>query len=412
MPWSISKLAETGNEDDDRHDAGRYGRGAHDHSAVSRTKPPGCRATAHLVAETRRHGDVGDYIEKGESMSRVVTSGARRCLPWFCGGVLAMLAVDASALECRKDTVNGPVSDSEDIGALKIPSTLPVGSRLWTSKTYSRNLACWAYKNVKPNGEYAYFYPNPGGEVVGAGIGIGIIYNGQDLGIVSGGGGSGSRVSTGKFIAPGPSGSAPPKNPTMMPTTVQLYLEKIGNISNNGSGTDSLSVFQVDGELGINNKPDSNYVFRLSGLRNIEVIQCSANVIVSPNSYIDFGTVQAWSSASAGVVAQQDFQISASTDGGEDCGKGFDLTVNFDAASRNNVLASADGMDMGNGSMLKIEDGSTGNNIVYNQFIGFINGLTSASGTVEKQYTARLYASDAAVPGDVEKFIVLRFNYD
>lgn len=345
-------------------------------------------------------------------MFRLMISGARRCLPWFCGSMLSMLAVDAFALECRKDTVNGPVSDSEDIGSLKIPSTLPVGSRLWTSKSYSRNLACWAYKNVKPKGEYAYFYPNPGGEVVGAGIGIGIIYNGQDLGVVSGGGGIGSRVSTGQFIAPGPSGSKPPKNPTMMPTTVQLYLEKIGDITNSSSGTDSLSVFQVDGELGINNKPDSNYVFRLSGLKNIEVIQCSANLIVSPNSYIDFGTVQAWSSASAGVVAQQDFQISASTDGGEDCGKGFDLTVNFDAASRNNVLASADGMDMGNGSTLKIEDGSTGTNIVYNQFISFIKGLTSSSGTVEKQYTARLYASDAAVPGDVEKFIVLRFNYD
>ncbi|MFP1883739.1 fimbrial protein [Lonsdalea quercina] len=345
-------------------------------------------------------------------MFGLVTSVARCCLPWFCGGMLLMLAMHASALECRKDTINGPVSDSEDIGSLKIPSTLPVGSRLWTSKIYRRNLACWAYKSVRPNGEYAYFYPNPGGEVVGAGIGIGIIYNGQDLGVISRGGGSGSRVSTGRFIAPGPSGSNPPRNPTMMPTTVQLYLEKIGDITNSSLGADSLSVLQVDGELGINNKPDSNYVFRLSGLRNIEVIKCSANVTVSPNGYIDFGTVQAWSSASAGVVAQQNFQISASTDGGEDCGKGFDLTVNFDTASRNNTLTTADGMDMGNGSMLKIEDNETGNNIVYNQFISFINGLKPASGTVEKQYTAKLYAFDEAVPGEVEKFIVLRFNYD
>ncbi|KAA8997776.1 type 1 fimbrial protein [Affinibrenneria salicis] len=329
-----------------------------------------------------------------------------------CGGALSLLSLDAAALECRKDTVTGPVSDLEDIGSLKIPSTLPLGSRLWTSKSYSRNLACWAYKSVKPNGEYAYFYPNPYGAMIGTGIGIGIIYNGQDLGVVAGGGNTNSRVSTGAWVAPGPSGSRPPANPTMVPATVQVYLEKIGEISNTSSGADSLDVFQVDGELGINNKPGGNYKLTLSGLHNIDVIQCSANVRVSPDSYIDFGTIPSWTSAAAGLLAQQNFRIDATTDGGEDCGQGFNLYINFDAMAKNNTLTGIDGMDMGNGSTLKIEDGSTGNNIPFNQFVGFVNNLTSASGTVEKNYTARLYASDVAVTGDVEKYIVLRFNYN
>lgn len=184
---------------------------------------------------------------------------------------LSLPAFNAAALECHKDTTSGTVFDYENIGSMKIPSTLPVGSRLWTSKTYSRNLACWAYKNVKPKGEYSFFYPNPYGAVVGAGIGIGIIYNGQDLGVVTGGGTVSSRVPTGVFVYPGPSGRLPPSNPTMLPVTVQVYLEKIGDMSNISYGVDSLSVFQVDGELGINNTPGGNYQFTLSGLKNIDV---------------------------------------------------------------------------------------------------------------------------------------------
>nr|UKE83038.1 hypothetical protein KXZ65_17470 [Pectobacterium sp. PL152] len=138
----------------------------------------------------------------------------------------SLTAFNASALECRLGTVTGPVNDYEDIGTLKIPATLPIGSRLWTSKPYTRSLACWAYQSVRPQGEMSYFYPNPEGKVISPGVGIGIIYNGQDLGVITNGGTTASRVSTGQWIAAGPSGSSPPSNPTMLNVTVQLYLEK------------------------------------------------------------------------------------------------------------------------------------------------------------------------------------------
>ncbi|UYA59161.1 exported-like protein 3 [Pectobacterium sp. F1-1] len=149
------------------------------------------------------------------------------CASLFFG----LTAFNASALECRLGTVTGPVNDYEDIGTLKIPATLPIGSRLWTSKPYTRSLACWAYKSVRPQGEMSYFYPNPEGKVISQGVGIGIIYNGQDLGVITNGGTTASRVSTGQWIAPGPSGSRPPANPTMLNVTVQLYLEKNRGIS-------------------------------------------------------------------------------------------------------------------------------------------------------------------------------------
>ncbi|MCG8706993.1 hypothetical protein JHU04_000175 [Brenneria sp. 4F2] len=344
-------------------------------------------------------------------MSRLFTC-SKRLAGRLAAVSLSLLAFNAAALECHKDTVSGAVSDAENIGAMKIPSTLPIGSRLWTSKSYGRNLACWAYKNKKPNGEYAYFYPNPYSSVIGTGIGIGIIYNGQDLGVVTGGGTISSRVTTGMFVYPGPSGSLPPANPTMLPVTVQVYLEKIGDMTDSGYGVDSLSVFQVDGELGINKTPGGNYQFTLSGLNNIDVIQCSAKVHVSPDNNIDFGTIQSWTDASAGLLAKQQFQISASTDGGEDCGQGFNLTINFDTATKGNSLVGADGMDMGNGAMLKINEDSNGSYIPFNQFVTFIDNLTSASGTVEKKYSAGLYATGPAATGDVEKYIVLRFNYN
>lgn len=329
------------------------------------------------------------------------------------GGLLLLstFSFQANALECRLGTITGQVNDYENVGTLKIPATLPIGSRLWTSQSYTRNLACWAYQSVKPQGEMSYFYPNPDGKVIGEGIGIGIIYNGQDLGIITNGGTSASRVSTGSWINPGPNGTNAPTNPTMLNVTVQLYLEKTGNITNSTAGVDELKVFQIDGEGGINNKPDSNYGLTLSGLHGIEVMQCSANITVSPDSYVDFGTVRSWNDANAGVVAQSVFRINASTDGGEDCGKGFNLNVNFDAAAQGNTLVSIDGMDMGNGSTLKIEDQLTASNVTFNQFIPFISQLTAANGVVERAYTARLYASGPAVIGDTEKNIILRFNY-
>ncbi|KHN53947.1 hypothetical protein [Pectobacterium fontis] len=325
--------------------------------------------------------------------------------------LFGLTAFNASALECRLGNVTGAVADYEDIGTLKIPATLPVGSRLWTSKSYTRNLACWAYQSVRPEGELAYFYPNPEGKVISQGVGIGIIYNGQDLGVITNGGTTASRVSTGRWIAPGPGGSAPPAIPTMLNVTVQLYLEKTGNITDTSSGVDSLKVFQIDGEGGINNKPDSNYGLTLSGLHGIEIMQCSANINVSPDSYVDFGTVRAWTGSEANPLAQKEFYINVSTDGGEDCGEGFNLDINFDASSRGNSLVGIDGMNMGNGATLKIEDTLSGNNVVFNQFIELVNGLTASSGVIERSYTARLYAAGPAVTGDTEKNIILRFNY-
>lgn len=57
----------------------------------------------------------------------------------------------AQALECHLNTENGITEESEDIGRLTIPATLPVGSRLWTSKPMSRDVMCWAHAS-KPKG--------------------------------------------------------------------------------------------------------------------------------------------------------------------------------------------------------------------------------------------------------------------
>ncbi|MGK2889080.1 MAG: hypothetical protein ACSLEN_07990 [Candidatus Malihini olakiniferum] len=230
-------------------------------------------------------------------------------------------------MKCRLGITTGAVNDYENMGTLKIPATLPIGSRLWTLQSYTRNLTFWTYQIVKPQGELSYFYPNPEGKVIGESIDIGIIYNSQDIGIITNGGTTASRVSTGSWINPGPSGSNLPVNPTMLNVTVQLYLEKKGNITNSTAGVDGLKVFQIDGEGGINNKPDSNYGLTLSGLHGIEVMKCSASITVSPDNYVDFGTIKSWTDASASVVDQSVFHINASTDGGEDCGKGFNLSA-------------------------------------------------------------------------------------
>ncbi|CAI0926155.1 Uncharacterised protein [Serratia proteamaculans] len=131
-------------------------------------------------------------------------------------GVLLACGRGALALECHLDSENGITEESENIGALTVAADLPLGSRLWTSRIMTRSVVCWAQGSTK--GEWVYFYGNPVGDVVRPGIGMGLIYNDADLGIVK----AGSKVQTDMWRL---------KNkPEKGQVKYQIYLQKTGEI--------------------------------------------------------------------------------------------------------------------------------------------------------------------------------------
>nr|WP_313259800.1 fimbrial protein [Serratia bockelmannii] len=292
----------------------------------------------------------------------------------------------AQALECHLNTENGITEESEDIGRLTIPATLPVGSRLWTSKPMSRDVMCWAHSS-KPKGEWVYFYPNPDNRQFAAGISMGVIYNGQDLGL------SNSRVQTDMFRTP--------KQRELGHVNYQVYLQKTGEII--AGGASQIAVFQLDGVGGINVHPGKNYRFTLTGLDKIKVIQCAASVELSTPEGVDFGEIPTWK-PNAGTVASKDFSILIRKNG---CSDSFALDANF--MVKNGTLTDATGLNMDNGSTLRIHDNSNPKWIKYNQFDSFadMNGRDQ----VQKSYSASLQATGEGQEGNFRKTVILLINY-
>ncbi|WP_421414385.1 fimbrial protein [Serratia plymuthica] len=294
--------------------------------------------------------------------------------------------LSAQALECHLNTANGITEENEDIGQLKIPATLPIGSRLWTSQPMSRGVVCWGYPSV-PQGEWVYFYPNPDNKPIAAGISMGVIYNGTDLGILN------TRAQTDMFRKP--------NQQQLGYVNYQVYLQKTGEITPGGAS--QISVFQLDGVKGINNKPGKNYRFTLTGMDKIQVIQCSASVELTTPEGVDFGNIPSWK-ASAGTVASKDFTVLIRKNG---CSDNFALNANF--MVKNGSLVDATGLNMDNGSALRIFDNSNPKWIKYNQFSSFadMNGRDQ----VQKSYTASLQATGEGQEGDFRKTIILLINY-
>ncbi|WAY95576.1 hypothetical protein O3T13_16390, partial [Serratia marcescens] len=221
------------------------------------------------------------------TMSTAFRLFACRCLLPCAFLIILGVTTPSHAMMCIKDG-GGSNWEAEDIGVLAIPADLPVGTVLWTSSTRTRSVTC--DPELSPVGEFVHFYGNPRDKNIMNGVGMGIIYNGRDLGVVS----SGHKIATDVWVAP--------RQPKRATYKFQVYLKKTGNIS--GSSASEIAVFQLDGKQGLNGGEGSNYRYILTGLNNIKVTHCSVS-IVAPME-LDFGSI---SPLNTGVVASRDFSV-------------------------------------------------------------------------------------------------------
>jgi hypothetical protein len=196
----------------------------------------------------------------------------------------------AAAMACFLEEPNGPAKERIDLPPTIVTSSAPVGSRIWTGPEMVRTVSC---KSLNTE-EVVYFWGNTQDKLVRTGIGMGLIYNGVDMGVVK----YGSKIQTEIFTNA--------KTWTTGTIRFQIYLVKTGNTIGS-SGPSMIRVFQLDGQRGVNPEWNVNYFLELGALHNLNVSACSVDLFAP--TVIDFGPVY-WNSSNV-VAKQTEFGIHA-----------------------------------------------------------------------------------------------------
>lgn len=229
------------------------------------------------------------------------------------------------ALACRQgsnaDSVSstGSISQNFPIGSVSFAKSDFVSGRvLWRSSTYTSTFTCWDEQG-HPQGEDAWLYWNPQGDLskVDPSLSVGVTINGKDYDSINTATGTkaidigaGTVADSTYYSAHGQA------KPQTISFSFSIYIKATG-VAPPTSYTDigNAQVFQVDGELGLNSTPNSNYDAYLTNFNNIKVIQCTPSVTISPST-IDFGDVMRETSAVGKIAKQIPFTVTADVSGG------------------------------------------------------------------------------------------------
>lgn len=303
----------------------------------------------------------------------------------FLCGFLA--SVNAFALQCHLNTANGITEETVSIGQVAVPSSLPVGSRLWTSQRMVRDVVCWG----EGISEWVYFYGNPDNGVLQNGVGLGIIYNGVDMGLVH----RGSKLKTDIYVS---------QNETRGHVEYQVYLQKVGPITGGVTPWKDVAIFQLDGEGGINSTLGKNYRFILTDMDRIYTTDCSVSVMAP--DYIDFGTVSS-ESVAGGMLASKVFTIEAKKN--KSCSASERLAVDIILSPINGALENNDtSLNMGNNSVLRFED--DGNLIRFDSPVSLWRDISTGYEHA-KLFNALLISKGVVQTGYAERSIIIHVNY-
>ncbi|MEO9455475.1 hypothetical protein [Chromobacterium phragmitis] len=206
---------------------------------------------------------------------------------------LAVFPTLSHALACKEGGRGGNVLISEDIGStVAVPITEVDGKEIWYSQQRTVNVFCYKDNNIR-EAEGIYFYPNPRNNNTSQGVKFGVEYKGQtyyrsDLSP------NGNGIPTGYDIPACPSNVSLDKCPTVNFTLsfkVTIATKKPYPV-NGLVGLNQFQVLQFDGKYGINNAPNSNLVYKVTGLDKIRFIPCAVKVWLNPaTNTLDFGRI-------------------------------------------------------------------------------------------------------------------------
>lgn len=271
--------------------------------------------------------------------------------------LLCLLADQAWALSCYQGAgmsayyAKNRVQTETISNEILVPNGMTkAGTILWRSQTYSTQFTCFD-TDSQPGGESAYLYWNPDKTLnnIHHSIELGVTINGIDYPL------SGARL----LIGTGTSydywnGSRNCSNlgirttwgkrcarPETLLVKYSIFIRstgstppKQGNIPNTGS----YSVFQVDGQGGLNrSSSNANFQLKINGLNRIRFVECNPRVTIEGNAgnSINFGRIYTKEQNINQIIARKPFTIKADLsrpDTGGVC-NGKMLVASFSAAN-------------------------------------------------------------------------------
>ncbi|MDV0787617.1 fimbrial protein [Citrobacter amalonaticus] len=300
------------------------------------------------------------------------------------------------ALSCRygsnasSSNPTGSILQSFPVGSVSFPrSAFTKGTLLWRSSTYTATFTCWDTNNF-PRGEDAFIYWNPQGDLakVDPSFNVGVTINGVDYDNINTG-----RGVKGPNLGPGTRYNGTRKaTPLTVSVSFSIYIKATGRMPpSTFVDVGRMRIFQVDGVLGLNGSPNSNYNAQLTNFNNIKVIECAPTVNITGTSAntIDFGTVMKEISAAGKIAKTVPFTVSADVHGGG-C-KGQQLVVSFSSSNTSSSDRSMIIPPTNPGVGIYITPNDSSERINLGQTYIFSNSILDGNATtVTKNYKAYL----------------------
>lgn len=256
----------------------------------------------------------------------IVTPLSRRAV-LFTGLLCALFSSSSYALTCKRASDNSV----EQVITLDHPisvstANLTPNTVLWRSQTFTSTFKCTDTNNY-PRGEDAYLWWDPSSQMpsIHHSLEVGVTFLGMDIKPSKG---AKNDIGPGT-VCNGPSGGycRPPAISQTITVSYAIYIKATGNPPpSSGTITDNgkYAVFQVDGELGLNSTPNSNFRAYVAGLGNIRFISCNPKITVSANNgtTVNFGAIPARNAVPGKIEKQVPFSVRADLTGaGQDCQK-------------------------------------------------------------------------------------------
>lgn len=210
----------------------------------------------------------------------------------------------AFALTCKNQSDGSAVIRESLNTELAIPADAPDGTIIWESEEYTANVKCMDEWNSS-TAENIYLYTNPAKVNIGSGIRIGMRYKGASYTQ------SNTKVETGYNAWYGCTSIWSCSGWwAKFPLKFTIFIEKFGPTPSSGKAIqlNEYRVFQLDGKNGLNNKPDSNVNYIISGLGNIRFIPCSPELTIIP-SVINFRRALSSTAVTGQVASSANFKL-------------------------------------------------------------------------------------------------------
>lgn len=269
---------------------------------------------------------------------------------------LAMLPALSHALACMPADGSTNPMITESIGStVAVPVTEASNKAIWHSSPRSVSVNCYKDHDGLRDAENVYFYPNPRGDGVPQGVQFGVVYNNVTYYQTQ-------KIDTGKRIPACPKPTAIgncPKVRVDLNFTVEIAT-KTPYPPSGSVGKNEFQVLQFDGVGGINDRPNSNVVYKLVGLSNIRFIQCAVEVRLDPASNtLDFGRIVKSTKGLVPTLPRKDFRLNLV----KTCDDPVKINGFFTGKNGSNdtytatLVKKKDGSDSGLGLQLFFSDG-------------------------------------------------------